>query len=179
MGVTALVCRPSKISDSVLQWSPDERLLHRRVDFNRVRHRLDLPTGDTPIKSPRAIAPPARSAAKDALRRGAWTEAREHLEKSIAAGETAEALEQLGLATWWLDDAALTFDARERSYRLYREHDDPLGAARVALWLVWDYLAFRGDTAVASGWLERARRLLAGHERSAEYGWLLLRDGEV
>ena len=66
-----------------------------RVDFNHVRHRLDLPTGDKPIKSPRAIAPAAPSAAKDALRRGAWTEAREHLLKSIAARETAEALEDL------------------------------------------------------------------------------------
>jgi len=119
------------------------------------------------------------AAGTEALQRGAWEEARDHFQSSLAAGETPQALEQLGLATWWLDDAALTFDARERSYRLYREHDDPLGAARVALWLVWDFLAFRGDTAVASGWLERARRLLAGHERSAEYGWLLLRDGEV
>src|SRR5204863_9298478 len=102
MAVTTLVCRQG------------------RVDFKHVRHRLDPPTGDKPIKSPRAIAPAAPSAAKDALRRGAWTEARDHLEKSIAGRETAEALEDLGLAGWWLDDAALTFDARERSYSLYR-----------------------------------------------------------
>jgi LuxR family maltose regulon positive regulatory protein len=114
-----------------------------------------------------------------ALHRGAWEEARDHFQSSLTGGETPQALEQLGLAAWWLDDAALTFDARERAYRLYREHDDARGAARVALWLVWDYLAFRGDTAVASGWLERARRLLAGHEAAPEYGWLLLRDGEV
>src|SRR5881394_996558 len=110
-----------------------------------------------------------------AFDRGAWAEARTHFQ---AAGETPQALEQLGLVAWWLDDAALTFDARERAFRLYRDQDDPLGAARVALWLAWDSLAFRGDTAVASGWLERARRMLAGHEQTAEYGWLLLRDGE-
>ena len=114
-----------------------------------------------------------------ALERGAWEEARTHLQASLAAGETPQALEQLGLAAWWLDDAALTFDARERAYRIYRDQGDARGAARVALWLVWDYLAFRNDSAVASGWLERARRLLAGHEKTAEYGWLLLRDGEV
>jgi LuxR family maltose regulon positive regulatory protein len=132
-------------------------------------------------KSPRPIAPatPTPSAAKDALRRGAWTEAREHLEKSISAGETAEALEDLGLAAWWLDDAALTFAARERSYSLYRDGGDERGAARVAIWLVWDYLAFRGDFAVASGWMERARRLLTNHENAAEYGWLLIREAEV
>ena len=114
-----------------------------------------------------------------ALERGAWDEARTRFQESLAARETPQAMEQLGLAAWWLDDAALTLDARERAFRRYRDDGDPLGAARVALWLVWDYLAFRGDAAVAAGWLERARRLLEGHERSAEYGWLLLRDGEV
>lgn len=123
-------------------------------------------------------SPDLVSAGTDALQRGAWEEARTHLQASLAAGETAQVLEQLGLAAWWLDDAALTFDARERAYRLYREQGDPLGAARVALWLVWDCHAFRGDTAVASGWLERARRLLEGHEHTAQYGWLLLREGE-
>src|SRR6185312_3046124 len=102
-------------------------------------------------------------AGHDALHRGAWEEARASLEASIADRETPEALEGLGLAAWWLDDATVTFDARERAYRLYRESGDSRGAARVALWLVWDFLAFRGDTAVASGWLERARRILQGH----------------
>ncbi len=118
------------------------------------------------------------TAGTQALERGAWEEARAHFQASVAARETPQALEQLGLMAWWLDDAGLTFDARERAFRLYRDQDDPLGAARVALWLAWDSLAFRGDAAVAAGWLERARRLLAGREETAEYGWLLLRDGE-
>ncbi|HEY7194916.1 MAG TPA: helix-turn-helix transcriptional regulator [Gemmatimonadales bacterium] len=118
-------------------------------------------------------------AGRAALGRGAWEEARGQFQQSLAARETASAWEQLGLASWWLDDAAGTFDARERAYRLYRDANDARGAARVALWLVWDYLAFRGDTAVANGWLERSRRILAGHESSVEYGWLLLREGEV
>jgi hypothetical protein len=119
------------------------------------------------------------AAGMQALERGAWEDARTLFQASLATRETPEALEQLGLAAWWLDDAPLTFDARERAYRLYRDRGDPRSAARVALWLVWDYLAFRDDSAVASGWLDRARRLLAGHEQFAEYGWLLLRDGEV
>ena len=118
------------------------------------------------------------AAGLQAMERGAWEEARSRFQVSLAAGETPQALEHLGLAAWWLDDAAMTFDARERAYRLYRDQNDPKGAARVALWLVWDYLAFRGDTAVSAGWLERARRLLAGHEHTAEFGWLLLRDAE-
>jgi LuxR family transcriptional regulator, maltose regulon positive regulatory protein len=119
------------------------------------------------------------AAGLEALERGAWQEARTAFNASLAAAESPQALEHLGLAAWWLDDAELTFRSRERAYALYRDQGDPKGAARVALWLVWDNLAIKGDTAVASGWLERARRLLGGHESSAEYGWLLLREGEV
>jgi ATP/maltotriose-dependent transcriptional regulator MalT len=100
-------------------------------------------------------------------------------ETSLAAGETAGVLEDLGLAAWWVDDADLTFSARERAYTLYRENGDARGAARVAIWLVWDCLSFRGDFAVASGWMERARRLLVQHEQSPEFGWLLIREGEL
>lgn len=118
-------------------------------------------------------------AGRSALARGAWEEARAEFQRSLAGTETAPAHELLGLASWWLDDAAGTFQSRERAYQLYRDANDARGAARVALWLVWDYLAFRGDTAVASGWLERARRILEGHESTTEYGLLLLREGEV
>src|SRR5215471_12261984 len=114
-----------------------------------------------------------------ALARGAWEEARTAFTASLEAAESPQVLEHLGLASWWLDDAEQTFRSRERACALYREQGDSKGAARLALWLVWDNLAFRGDTAVASGWLERARRLLEGHESSAEFGWLQLREGEM
>jgi len=136
----------------------------------------------TPPATPGAIHPASRdhlALGRDALDRGAWDEARTQLTASIAEHESAEALEDLGLAAWWLDEPTLTFDARERAYVLYRERHDARGAARVAIWLVWDYLAFRGDFAVASGWLERARRLLARQHDTPEYGWLLIREGEV
>ncbi|HMC55127.1 MAG TPA: LuxR C-terminal-related transcriptional regulator [Gemmatimonadaceae bacterium] len=124
-------------------------------------------------------ADPLLDAARDAMRRGAFDEARDKLVASIMRGETPEALEELGLVSWWLDDAARTLESRERAYMLYRDRGDPRGAARVAIWLVWDNLAFRGDFAVASGWLERSRRLLDDHRETPEYGWLLLREGEV
>ncbi len=131
------------------------------------------------IPVPGNSTPDPAEAGRAALARGAWEEARTHLQAALARGEDGAILEGLGLAAWWLDDAALTFDARERAYRAYRERGDPRGAARVAIWLVWDYLAFRGEFAVASGWLERARRLLEGSERTPEYGWLLVREAEV
>ncbi len=116
---------------------------------------------------------------REALERGAWTEAREAFERSVAEQESPEALEGLGVAAWWLDLADLVFDVRERAYRLYRERNDAVGAARVAVWMGWDYWAFRGEDAVANGWLQRARRLLEGHGQVPELAWLELREGAL
>src|SRR4051812_18719555 len=112
-----------------------------------------------------------------ALGRGDWQAARIAFERALAAGETPEALEGLGLAAWWLDLSDVVFDARERAYRLYRERGDSLGAARAATWLGWDTAAFRGEHAIASGWLQRAQRLLEGEPDTTEHAWLALRRG--
>jgi hypothetical protein len=68
-------------------------------------------------------------------------------------------------------------EARQAAYRLYRRAGDVLGAARVAIRLSEDYFTYRGDMAVANGWLRRAGSLLAGHEDTSEYGWWLLTAG--
>ena len=115
----------------------------------------------------------------EALARGAWAEAREAFETVLRVREIPEALEGLGTAAWWLDLADLVFDARERAYRLYLARDDHAAAARIAVWLAWDYWAFRGESAVANGWLQRARRLLDGHPACSERAWLELREGSL
>ncbi len=112
-----------------------------------------------------------------ALARGAWEEAREHFEVAVAAEESARALEGLSWAVWWQGDAERTFANREGAYRAHRRAGDWRGAARMAVWLANDSLDFRGEDAVAAGWLERARRLLEGGPPCAEYGWLLIFDG--
>ena len=89
--------------------------------------------------------PAACLAGSDALARGAWTEARDAFDAALRDGDIPEALEGLGLAAWWLDLADVVFDVRERAYRLYLSRDDRAGAARVAVWLAWDYWAFRGE----------------------------------
>lgn len=58
-----------------------------------------------------------------ALARGGWEEARVAFQAALQQEESAEALEGLGLAAWWLDDAAPTADPRERAYRLYRKRE--------------------------------------------------------
>ena len=91
--------------------------------------------------------------------------------------ERPDALEGLGLAAWWLDSADVVFDTRERAYRGYRERGDSVSAARMAVWLAWDTAAFRGEQAVASGWLQRARRLLDGLPDAPEHAFLAARAG--
>src|SRR6201993_1775808 len=114
------------------------------------------------------------TAGGQALSRGAWAEARECFEAALADGESPEALEGLGTAAEWLVDAEGLFTARERAYRLYRERGSAREAARVAIQLGWDYRIFRGEPAVATGWLERARDLLDGVDSASEHGWLAL-----
>ncbi len=71
------------------------------------------------------------SAGWEALHRGRWDEALEH----FRGGENdLQALEAVGVAQWWLDDADATLQAREGAYRLYRAAGDGVGAARVAQW---------------------------------------------
>lgn len=117
-------------------------------------------------------------AGRAALARAAWEEARAFFEAAVSQAETAEALEGLGWAAWWLNDAQVMFDARQRAYRLYRLQGERRAAARMATWLGTDHVDFRGEVAVAQGWLRRARRLLEGLEPGSEHGWLSVHEAE-
>jgi len=112
-----------------------------------------------------------------ALERGAWRDARRAFEQALRREVTPEALEGLGMASWWLDDAEAVFDCRERAYALYLDHHDQIAAARLAIWIGWDYGSFRGEQAVAHGWLRRARQLLDGRADCTERAWLAIREG--
>ena len=101
------------------------------------------------------------AAGDDALSRGDWTAARDSFRRALEIDESSgQAWEGLGWASWWLCDEAATFEAYERAFRAYRAAGDTCGAARAATWLASVYLDFRGEDAIAFGWLERARRLL-------------------
>src|SRR5690242_12810948 len=91
-----------------------------------------------------------------ALASGDWERARASFEEALAEDETPETLEGIGWACQMLNDDQHTFDARERAYRLYLDRGDRSAAGRVAAWLSADYLMFRGEPAVASGWLQRS-----------------------
>jgi len=107
-----------------------------------------------------------------ALAEGAWEDARVNFSAALQQEETAEGLEGLGWAAWWLNDIAETFRNRELAYRLYSERGDRRGAARVAICLSGDHFSRRGEYAVANGWAQRAGRLLDGLEPVPEHAML-------
>ena len=114
-----------------------------------------------------------------ALSGGDWERARASFEESLAEGETPEALEGMGWVGHMLNEDRLTFDARERAYRLYLERGDKGSAARIAAWLAADCLLFRGEPAVANGWLQRAHSLIDGLEPGVDHGWLAIHEGYI
>jgi ATP/maltotriose-dependent transcriptional regulator MalT len=133
---------------------------------------MGLPGMATEPKTARA----AIAAGHDALARAAWDEARERFEAALP-GDEARAWEGLGWVGWWRGDDALTMRAREAAYGAFRAAGDRAGAGRVAAWLASDFLEFRGEDAVARGWLERGHRMLDGLPEGEEHGWLALHEG--
>ncbi|MBB4665103.1 helix-turn-helix domain-containing protein [Conexibacter arvalis] len=117
------------------------------------------------------------TAGNAALARADWGRARRCFESALGREQSVAAWEGLSWATSWLGDTDASLDARERAFRAYRAAADVGGAVRMAGWLANDALHFRGDQAVAAGWLERCRSLLAGRPPSADHGWFLVVDG--
>ena len=114
-----------------------------------------------------------------ALKQGQWERARAGFEAALEEGESAEALEGLAEAAWWLEDASAVLAARRRAYRLFRAEGDDLGAGRVATELGFDHAVFRLELAVANGWFQRAHRLLDELDPVGEQVWLGLREAEL
>jgi ATP/maltotriose-dependent transcriptional regulator MalT len=125
------------------------------------------------LQTPRDLV----AAGNAALAVSGWDDARRFFEAALAREESVEAWEGLAWSASWLGDTEASLAARERAFRAYRAAGDVGGAVRMAGWLANDALHFRGDDAVAAGWLERGRSLAAGRPPCAEYGWLLVIEG--
>ena len=117
------------------------------------------------------------AAGNAALAGSSWEDARRCFESALAREESVDAWEGLAWAASWLGDTDASLAAREQAFRAYRAAGNAHRAARMAGWLANDALHFRGDDAVAAGWLERGRSLLDGRPPSAEHGWLLVIEG--
>ena len=112
-----------------------------------------------------------------ALQQGRWSDARTGFEASLELQETAEALEGLAQAHWWLCDARSSVRYRERAWVLFRQAGDLVRAGRAAIDLSISYLVNLGNDAAARGWLARAERLTRSLAPNPLAGWLSLMQG--
>ncbi len=116
-------------------------------------------------------------AGRKALARGAWDEARREFEHAVARDpRSAEALDGLGIALYWLDEPEVAFSSREAAYLMYMTGENRREAARVAIGIASQIADFSG-VAVALRWLERAHNLLQEIGFCVEHGWLALWEG--
>ncbi|MFC8923228.1 LuxR C-terminal-related transcriptional regulator [Cellulosimicrobium sp. NPDC057127] len=121
----------------------------------------------------------ALAAGRAAYGRGDWQGAYGALTR---ARETAELeapdLALLGSAAWWVGRLHESLELTELAFRVLEVQGDVEGAARRALDLavLWGN---RGDVVVASGWLSRARRLLADRPEGATHGYLFYVEGAL
>jgi DNA-binding NarL/FixJ family response regulator len=113
------------------------------------------------------------------LERWAWADALDAA-KAVAVGgvDEGERLDIVATASWWLGRMDDSIDARERAYLVFEECGDALRAGQCAVWL-WQDNMLKARPSIAGGWLRRARRHLAGHGETAEYGNLVLREAET
>jgi LuxR family maltose regulon positive regulatory protein len=125
-----------------------------------------------------AVATPGEllESADKALASADWQTARRLFSAALEQQQTPEALEGLAKAAFFLDEAELALQARERAYSGYLNAGCEVDAARVAITLAWDYRTLRGERAVGDGWLARARRLLEDSGPVREQGWLAVRE---
>src|SRR5919109_262323 len=111
-------------------------------------------------------------AGREAVDRHAWSEGYETLKEADASGALRpEDLARLAAAAWWmgrLDDA---ISARERAFAAYLDTAKGADAAMVAMMLAKYYYA-KGASSIASGWMNRAERLLAEEPDCVQHGHL-------
>ncbi|MEP6733123.1 MAG: LuxR C-terminal-related transcriptional regulator [bacterium] len=114
---------------------------------------------------------------REAFRRKEWLEAHDLLDSAAQCGPlAAEDLEQLALASVFVDKEAEGIEYFTQAHHAHMAEDNPARAARNAFWLAM-LLQDRGDFAHSRGWVSRARRMLddGGHD-CVESGYLCLAD---
>jgi DNA-binding CsgD family transcriptional regulator len=114
------------------------------------------------------------SEGRDRFREGDGAGSRRAFEAALNERRTPEALEGLARALYLEGNYRRSMEVHEAAYLEYRQGKDALGAARAARIIAWTHGNLHGDWALGSGWLGRARSVLADAEpNTAEHAWLL------
>jgi ATP/maltotriose-dependent transcriptional regulator MalT len=90
----------------------------------------------------------------------------------------AERLDVVAEAAWWLGRLEECVEARSEAYRRFEDLGDTRRAGQCAIWL-YEHHCMRVRPAIATAWLQRARRMLEDDPGCVEHVALLLREGEV
>lgn len=115
-----------------------------------------------------------------ALAAGDWHAAHDAFESAWDQSKSADALDGLGRALWWLGDPGSALDVRARAFAQLRRVQRDGAAAAVAVWISRQYRNLYHRDAMADGWLTRARSLLAGLGESTSLpGWVALAESEA
>jgi len=115
-----------------------------------------------------------------ALAAGDWYAARDAFQSAWDQSESADALDGLGRALWWLGDPAPALDVRARAFAQLRRAQREATAAAVAVWMSRQYRNLYHRDAMADGWLTRARSLLEElGEGTSLPGWVALAESEA
>jgi ATP/maltotriose-dependent transcriptional regulator MalT len=109
-----------------------------------------------------------------ALQAGRWAEARAHFDKALAAAETADAYDGLGIALWWLNEIGASHEARTTAYVAFRQQGNLQRAGLIAAWLAREQLFVNNNVSAMQGWFARAERLLQELDPCVEQGWYRL-----
>ena len=111
--------------------------------------------------------------ARAAFARSDWEQARDHFERALDAETSAEALDGLGQALWWLGEEEAAIELRTKAFAEYQRRGDADAAANIAIYLAAEY-RIAGNASVANGWLGRGTRLLERCGDCPARVWLLI-----
>jgi len=107
-----------------------------------------------------------------------WEGARDAFAEALEEDpDDPDALDGLGQALWWLGQRDAGIERRRQAYTAYRRRDDARNAGRLATYLAGEH-RIDGQQAAATGWLARARRLLADAPPGPEAGWLAIEEAK-
>jgi hypothetical protein len=89
--------------------------------------------------------------------RTAWADIYEDLRERELSELSPEQLETFADAAWWTSRVDEAIAVRQKAYAGYAAGGHARRAAYSAWFLFWDHV-FRGEEAIANGWLRRAQR---------------------
>jgi hypothetical protein len=118
--------------------------------------------------------------ASAALASGDWEAARDLFLAIVAdTSPSAEVLDGLGRALWWLKNVPSAIEIRARAFGAYIEEGKRPQAARLAVWLSRELRNLFQTDAAASGWLARAETAGEQEGDSSVGGWISLARAEA